>query len=58
MRAGNDDAAADDTTAEITARLNTDEKTVEMAAQRDSERSDDATTEMEVESGRVGQRAG
>lgn len=62
MRAGNDDEAADgevdDTTAEITARLNTDEKTVEMAAQRDSERADDATTEIEVESGRVGKRAG
>ena len=60
MRAGNDDEAtdADDKTAEITARLNTDEKTVEMAAAGDAERADDVTTEIEVESGRVGKRAG
>ena len=58
MRAGNDDEAtasdADDATAEITARMNTEEKTVEMAAQRP----EDATAEIEVESGRVGKRAG
>ena len=58
MRAGNDDEAADsdgvDTTAEITARMNTDEKTVEMAARRN----EDPTAEIEVESGRVGKRAG
>lgn len=62
MRAGNDDKAEDsdagDATAEITARLNTDEKTVEMIAQDKPERADDATAEIEVESGRVGKRAG
>ncbi len=58
MRAGNDDDVESDTTAEITARLNTDEKTVEMAAQGGTERADDATAEMEIESGRVGKRAG